>query len=136
MKNVRFLLATLVFSISYSETVYSGEENVSEDVASITEIVVIGEIINPGVVGIMPTQGGINDAAALLKQVPGANVNSNGPLSGIAQYRGLFGDRINVSSDGASYKSACANAMDAPLSHVPSSLTDVLTIPAWDCIGE
>ena len=92
------------------------------------DMLIEGQILKPGTVGILPNQGGINDAAALLKRVPGANVNSNGPLSGIAQYRGLFGDRVNVSADGANYKSACANAMDAPLSHVPTSLTEVLKI--------
>lgn len=91
-------------------------------------MVIEGEMLTPGVVGVKPDIGGVNDAAALLQRVPGANVNSNGPLSGIAQYRGLFGDRVNVSSDGATYKSACANAMDAPLSHVPTSLTETLSI--------
>lgn len=91
-------------------------------------MIVEGEMLTPGVVGVRPDIGGVNDAAALLQRVPGANVNSNGPLSGIAQYRGLFGDRVNVNSDGATYKSACANAMDAPLSHVPTSLTEVMSI--------
>ncbi len=91
-------------------------------------MVIEGEMLTPGVVGVKPDIGGVNDAAALLQRVPGANVNSNGPLSGIAQYRGLFGDRVNVISDGTTYKSACANAMDAPLSHVPTSLTETLSI--------
>ncbi|MCK5889442.1 MAG: TonB-dependent receptor [Methylococcales bacterium] len=91
-------------------------------------MVIEGEMLSPNVSGVKPDMGGVNDAAALLKRVPGANVNSNGPLSGIAQYRGLFGDRVNVISDGATYKSACANAMDAPLSHVPTSLTETLSI--------
>ena len=91
-------------------------------------MVVEGEMLTPGVVGVKPDIGGVNDAAALLQRVPGANVNSNGPLSGIAQYRGLFGDRVNVISDGTTYKSACANAMDTPLSHVPTSLTETMSI--------
>lgn len=91
-------------------------------------MIIEGDILTPDIVGIRPDMGGVNDAAALLKRVPGANVNSNGPLSGIAQYRGLFGDRVNVNSDGATYKSACANAMDAPLSHVPTSLTETMSI--------
>lgn len=91
-------------------------------------MIIEGDILSPNLVGIKPDMGGVNDAAALLKKIPGANVNSNGPLSGIAQYRGLFGDRVNVNSDGATYKSACANAMDAPLSHVPTSLTETLSI--------
>lgn len=94
----------------------------------LTPMIIEGDILSLGTKGVQPTMGGVNDAAALLKRVPGANVNSNGPLSGIAQYRGLFGDRVNVISDGATYKSACANAMDAPLSHVPTSLTEILSI--------
>ncbi len=106
---------------------FSADKNNGET-EYLPDMVIEGQILKPGTIGILPNQGGINDAATLLKRVPGANVNSNGPLSGIAQYRGLFGDRINVTSDGANYKSACANAMDAPLSHVPTSLTEVLKI--------
>ena len=101
-------------------------EDVDKEI--LAPMIVEGDILTPGVVGLKPDMGGVNDAAALLKRVPGANVNSNGPLSGIAQYRGLFGDRVNVNSDGATYKSACANAMDAPLSHVPTSLTETLSV--------
>ncbi|MCK5829652.1 MAG: TonB-dependent receptor [Methylococcales bacterium] len=98
------------------------------DKEMLAPMIVEGDILASGVVGVKPSMGGVNDAAALLKKVPGANVNSNGPLSGIAQYRGLFGDRVNVNSDGTTYKSACANAMDAPLSHVPTSLTESMSI--------
>lgn len=103
-------------------------EDADKDRVIFEPITVEGDILTPDIVGVKPSMGGVNDAAALLKKVPGANVNSNGPLTGIAQYRGLFGDRVNVSSDGATYKSACANAMDAPLSHVPTSLTESLSI--------
>lgn len=98
------------------------------DKAILPTMFIEGEILTPGAVGVKPDMGGAGDAAVLLHKVPGANVNSNGPLTGIAQYRGLFGDRVNVSSDGATYKSACANSMDAPLSHVPAVLTETLTV--------
>jgi len=61
-------------------------------------MIIEGDILTPGFVGIKPDMGGVNDAAALLKRVPGVNVNSNGPLSGIAQYRGLFYSRGGVSN--------------------------------------
>ena len=32
------------------------------------------------------------DISGLLNHLPGASVNGNGPLTGIAQYRGLYGD--------------------------------------------
>ncbi|WP_431065309.1 TonB-dependent receptor plug domain-containing protein [Methylotuvimicrobium sp.] len=87
-----------------------------------------GEIIRPNMTGVLPEQGGINDAAHLLMRVPGANVNGLGPLSGIAQYRGLFGDRVNVDFKGMNYKPACTNSMDAPLSHVPAGMTSLLKV--------
>ncbi len=87
-----------------------------------------GEIIRPNMVGVLPEQGGVNDAAYLLHRVPGANVNGLGPLSGIAQYRGLFGDRVNVDFKGMNYKPACTNSMDAPLSHVPAAMTSLLKV--------
>ena len=40
------------------------------------------------------------DISQLLKEAPGANVNSNGPITGIPQYRGMYGPRIATSLDG------------------------------------
>lgn len=57
------------------------------------------------------------DAAQLLKQAPGANVNSNGPLTGIVQYRGMYGPRVATTIDGAALASAGPNAMDPPISY-------------------
>ncbi len=59
------------------------------------------------------------DTTQLLKKVPGANVNTNGPLTSFAQYRGMFGYRLNKSIDGIPLTSAGPNAMDPPLSYAP-----------------
>ncbi|PHS69974.1 MAG: TonB-dependent receptor [Methylophaga sp.] len=61
------------------------------------------------------------DAGDLLKRLPGANINRNGPLTSIAQYRGLFGDRVNVLIDGMNITSAGPNSMDSPLSYIPAA---------------
>ena len=53
-----------------------------------------------------------------LLRLPGMNANGNGPLTSIAQYRGLFGDRLRVNLDGAPVMGAGPNAMDPPLSNV------------------
>ena len=63
-----------------------------------------------------------SDTADYLRSLPGANVNRNGPLTGIAQYRGSFGSRVNVMVDGVHIKSSGPNAMDPPLSHIPPLL--------------
>jgi len=91
-------------------------------------IVVEGSRMRPGEFGIAPDSTVLQDTASLLKRVPGANVNRNGPLTGIASYRGLFGSRVNTVVDGMSWKETCTNSMDPPLSHIPASLTENLTV--------
>ncbi|MGB5539977.1 MAG: TonB-dependent receptor plug domain-containing protein, partial [Gammaproteobacteria bacterium] len=68
------------------------------------------------------------DAASLLHKVPGANVNRNGALTGIAQYRGLFGDRINVTVDGITVQEGCTNSMDPPLSFIPGTQLESIEV--------
>ncbi len=68
------------------------------------------------------------DTAELLKKMPGANVNRNGELTGVAQYRGMHGDRINVVINGAHVSSGGPNAMDAPLHYAPVAALESLTI--------
>lgn len=71
---------------------------------------------------------GGTDSASLLKTLPGTNVNSNGPLTGIAQYRGLYGDRVSVVMDGENVMSGGPNAMDTPLSYAPPLLLEYFAI--------
>lgn len=91
-------------------------------------IIVEGSSMRPGEFGVAPDSSALKDTASLLKRIPGANVNRNGPLTGIASYRGQFGSRINAVVDGMSWKEVGPNSMDPPLSHIPASLTENLTI--------
>ncbi|NHO64084.1 TonB-dependent receptor [Aestuariicella hydrocarbonica] len=68
------------------------------------------------------------DTASALQALAGAAVNRNGGLTGIAQYRGSSGDRVNVTIDGASIGSGGPNAMDTPLSYIPASQLASLAI--------
>jgi len=68
------------------------------------------------------------DTATVLKDIPGANVNANGPVTGIAQYRGMYGDRISVVIDHLGVVSGGPNAMDAPLSYVSPMITEALSV--------
>jgi len=124
-KQLKYVSACLVVGVTIPAY---GVDLADADKEVLPTMFIEGEILTPGTVGVKPDSGGVSDAAVLLHKVPGANVNSNGPLTGIAQYRGLFGDRVNVITDGTTYKSACANAMDAPLSHVPAVLTETLSV--------
>ncbi|MBL4826156.1 MAG: TonB-dependent receptor [Spongiibacteraceae bacterium] len=68
------------------------------------------------------------DAASLLRKAPGANVNGNGPLSGIAQYRGMYGARVNVEVNGMTLSSGGPNWMDPPLHYAPAAQLDSLEV--------
>jgi iron complex outermembrane receptor protein len=68
------------------------------------------------------------DVARWLKGLPGADVNSNGPVTGIAQYRGLYGDRVNVAIGGRPVIGAGPNAMDAPLSYAAAINVEQLQV--------
>ncbi len=100
----------------------------SADQQQLPTIVVEGSAMRAGTFGTAPGSSGLKDTASLLKRVPGANVNRNGPLTGIASYRGMFGNRINISVDGANMKEVGPNSMDPPLSHIPASLTESLVV--------
>jgi iron complex outermembrane receptor protein len=68
------------------------------------------------------------DVAQLLKKAPGANVNSNGPLTGIPQYRGMFGSRIATSLNGSQLAPSGPNWMDPPISYAVGGQLESLEI--------
>ena len=101
----------------------------AEDSADpIDEIVVSGQSISSNTVVSDVGQKLIVDTATALSEIPGANVNSNGSISGIAQYRGMYGDRVAVSIDEHAIVSGGPNAMDAPLSYVSPMITESLVV--------
>jgi len=68
------------------------------------------------------------DNSDLLRLFPGGNRVSNGPVTRISQYRGLFGAQNNIAIDGLSYTSGGPNWMDTPLSSITQSLTRSVTL--------
>ncbi|MEM0515931.1 TonB-dependent receptor [Pseudoalteromonas sp. YIC-827] len=76
----------------------------------------------------VPAQQFSADSSAWLDHVVGAGVNRNGPLSGIAQYRGMFAERVNVNNNGLSLAGAGPNAMDTPLSYAPTIMIQDMQI--------
>jgi len=70
----------------------------------------------------------VPDLANWLASVPGANINKNGPVTGIAQYRGLYGDRIAANLDGHPIIGAGPNAMDTPLSYSTPLIVESMTV--------
>ncbi len=95
---------------------------------SIDEIVVSGRHLSSRDASIVVEQEFVVDVAEALSRLPGANRNQNGRLSGIAQYRGMFGDRVSVSIDGLGVIGGGPNSMDPPLSYVSPMITGRLTL--------
>ncbi len=105
----------------------SGQVN-AEHQHPVEEVFVDGQIISTETTKLDVSEQNVVDTAQALKLMPGANVNRNGALTGIAQYRGMFGDRVAVSIDGVEVVSGGPNAMDSPLSYVPPMITEQLAL--------
>jgi len=97
---------------------------------NLSTIRVIGERNNPTQteLSLMRLDENALDATALLRGAPGANLINNGPLSGQAQYRGMFGDRVAVRVDGIAIVPGGPNWMDAPLHYAPLQQLASLTV--------
>ncbi len=102
--------------------------HVAAETELLPTITIEGQGTRPGQIAVTPESGGALDSALLLKRVPGGNVNRNGPLTNIPQYRGLFGNRVGVKVNGVNVKEAGPNAMDTRSSAVPKSLVKSVKI--------
>ena len=103
----------------------------AEQARQLPEMTVEGEsVAGPAIFQIDLEQAPVTtpDAAELLRRAPGANVNRNGPLTGIAQYRGMYGDRVNVQVNGMNITTGGPNGMDPPLSYVPRGQLESLEV--------
>lgn len=125
MKNhTRLALAGLalvpVFAMADSEA--------DADTVAPDEIVVVGRSVATSSASIEIERELLVDTAAALRDIPGATVNRNGPITGIAQYRGMFGDRVAVDIDHLGVISGGPNAMDTPLSYMSPMMTEELVV--------
>lgn len=75
---------------------------------------------------LMPHEG--VDLSLLVSRTPGGARVGNGALSGQVQYRGLFGERLNLRVDGQQFASGGPNLMDPVFHYAPASLVSQLII--------
>lgn len=73
-----------------------------------------------------PLQGG--DITYLTARTPGGARVGNGELSGQMQYRGLFGERLNLRVDGQRFASGGPNLMDPVFHYAPAPLIATVVI--------
>lgn len=107
--------------------IYLAGATVLATAQQVTEIVVTGAR-DTHTVSTVETLVAPADTAGMLKAFPGANVNKNGELTGIVQYRGMYGDRVNIAVNGHRISSSGPNAMDAPLHYSPVALLESLVV--------
>jgi len=127
----KIICAVSVFCTTAPNTAPAQEEPArTKSQQMIPEIIVIESASRDESTDITPgaSAAPVPDAMEILTRMPGANVNRNGPLSGQAQYRGLFGPRMTVTVDGMRVTPGGPNWMDAPLHYMPAGLTDRVTM--------
>ncbi len=124
-------------ALLYLPVIGQGQEEINDkravdglaiDDLTVEEIVVLGRSVSTSSTRIEVEREMLVDSSAVLKDIPGANVNSNGLITGIAQYRGMYGDRVAVTIDQLGVISGGPNAMDTPLSYMSPMITKDLVL--------
>ena len=67
---------------------------------AIEEILVLGRTVSLDTTTVDVSDEIVTDTSRVLRILPGSDFNANGPITGIAQHRGMFGDRVSVAVDG------------------------------------
>ena len=96
--------------------------------ADALEEIVVSTTRDSRTIDVIETLSVSPDVTQLLREAPGANVNSNGPITSIPQYRGMYGPRIAVSLNGNMLAPAGPNWMDPPLSYAMTAQLESLQV--------
>ena len=105
----------------------SAEQDAGAEAGIVEELVVIAEP-DRRIYELAETLDVTPDSAALLKRAVGANVVTNGPLTGMAQYRGMSRMRISSRINGQHISPGGPNWMDPPLSYAPAAHLESLEV--------
>ena len=78
--------------------------------------------------GLAARKATTDDAAELLRGVPGVTVNGAGGISSLPAIHGLADDRLRIQVDGADLQPACPNHMNSPLSYADPTRIESVTV--------
>ncbi len=119
---MRNSIAVLIVASCMTQPLLAQEKaaRLEKDITSPEEVEVVGQR-DTRIYELAETVDIAPDSAALLSRAVGANVVTNGPISGIAQYRGMSRFRISSQINGAVISPGGPNWMDAPLSYAPAA---------------
>lgn len=125
MKNALFLAASCAALAPFTAIAQTGPTAL-EDIIIVSGTALSHETeqsINPE---LAPLQGG--DLTYVTARTPGGARIANGEVSGQMQYRGLFGERMNLRVDGQRFASGGPNLMDPAFHYAPTPLIAAVVI--------
>lgn len=133
--NNKYLLTPVAASIIlftqtlYSESALAADSGISE-YSSSAIIVTAPQLEEPTLTSVNLSETAAiesaTDGADALKQIPGFSAVGNGGVNGDPTFRGMFGSRLLILTDGAQMLGACPFRMDNPTSYInPSSYDEV-----------
>lgn len=135
MAQPKFLLQPLSAAICvacYSVTAYSAEVQPAQTLTPIVVTAQQGNDANGLIVHADPKQPTqpipAVDGAAYLQSIVGFNQIKNGGANGDVTFRGMFGSRIKILTDGTENLGACPSRMDNPTSYISPESYDKITV--------
>jgi iron complex outermembrane receptor protein len=135
MAQPKFFLQPLSAAICvacYSATAVSAEVETTQFLAPIVVTAQQGNDANGLIVHADPKQPTqpipAVDGAAYLQSIVGFNQIKNGGANGDVTFRGMFGSRIKILTDGTENLGACPSRMDNPASYISPESYDKITV--------
>jgi len=140
MSQPKFILRSLAVAVALASNFAQAEEttdqsSITTDEIQLAPIVVTatkGKKANGLVVVADPKQPiqpvPATDGADYLKSIVGFNAISSGGTNGDVTFRGMFGSRIKMLTNGTEKLGACPARMDAPTSYISPETYDKITV--------
>ncbi|MGO3343851.1 MAG: TonB-dependent copper receptor [Marinomonas sp.] len=75
-----------------------------------------------------PALQSASDGASVLTQIPGFSAVGNGGTNGDPTFRGMFGSRVAILTDGAQMLGACPSRMDNPSAYINPTAYDSVSV--------
>lgn len=118
--------------IVYAEEVTNPTKNNDTDIKLDTIVVTAAPQTSPLTVVTDPKQPRqpvpASDGADYLKTIPGFSVVRKGGSNGDPVFRGMFGSRLNILTNGGTILGGCGGRMDTPTSYISPETYDRITV--------
>ncbi|VXD07127.1 Hemin receptor [Enterobacterales bacterium 8AC] len=141
MKNTRFSLSPLAMVMTLMSTLpafvqaedgHEGHQNSAATPDDASVMVVTAPAISPLTIVTSPKTPRqpvpASDGSDYLKTIPGFSQIRNGGTNGDPVFRGMFGSRLRLLTNGSEMLGACPARMDAPSSYISPESFDLLTL--------